>query len=161
VLSLRCTKKLLDRMRIDPEPHPPTPTTILGDWYANLLYVGKQQLILAVSEKTLLPVVVPAVDAKLLPRRLPEALFDVLKALGISWNAIDREMREMQQVVVGRTANRRVLGTMNDLAFALPYRRGDESLSRLALWLAETPCSPIKMNSPDRETKAAFAESLH
>jgi hypothetical protein len=27
--------------------------------------------------------------------------------------------------------------------------------------LAETPCRPIKMNSPDRETKAAFAGSLH
>ena len=148
-------------MRAAPESDPPAPTTVLGDWYANLLYVGKQQLILCVSEKTLLPVVVPAVDAKLLSRRLPEAVFDVLKAIGISWGAIDRELREMQEATVGRTANRRVLGVMNDFAFAVPYRRADESLTGLALWLAETPCGPIKMNSPDRETKEAFAESVH
>ena len=148
-------------MHVDPEPNPPAPTTILGDWYANLLYVGKQQLVLYVSEKTLLPVIVPAVDAKLLARRLPEALFDVLKALGITWSAIDCEMREMQEAIVGRTASRSVLGMMNDFAFAMPHRRRNESLTALALWLAETPCKPIDMNSPDQKTKAAFAEALH
>lgn len=78
---LRCTKKLLDRMRVAPEPNPPTATTILGEWYANLVYVGNRQLMLCVCDKTLLPVIVPAVHAKPLPYRLPEALFDVLKAL--------------------------------------------------------------------------------
>lgn len=106
-------------MRVDPEPNPPEPSTILGDWYANLLHFGKRQLILCVAEKTLLPVLLPAVDAKMLPRRLPETVFDVLKALGISWSAIDREMREMQEVVVGRTANRSVLGIVNEFAFAM------------------------------------------
>ena len=162
MFSIRCTKKLLDRMRVDPEPDPPAPSTVLGDWYANLLRVGKQQFILCVSEKTLLPVLVPAVAAKLLPRRLPEAVFDVLKRLGIRWSAIDREMREMQAALVARTANRRVLGMMNDFAFAAPYRLVEgASLVEVALWLAETPCSPIDMNSPERETQAAFAESLH
>jgi hypothetical protein len=161
VFTVRCTRKLLDRMRADPESDWPAPTTILGDWCANLLYVGKQQLILCVSERTLLPLVLPATDAKLIPRRLPTALFDVLVALGISPSAIDRELSEMEQFAVGRTANRSVLGVMNDFAFALPYRRGDQSLTELALWLAETPCSPIKMNSPDDQTKAAFAAALH
>ena len=136
---LRCTKKLLDRMRVAPEPNPPAATTILGDWYANLVYVGNRQLMLCVCDKTLLPVIVPAVHAKLLPYRLPEALFDVLKALGISWSAIDREMREMQDAVVARTANRSVVGVLTDFAQALHYSREDESLTRVALWLAETP----------------------
>jgi len=162
VFCVRCTKKLLDRMRVAPEPDPPAPSTILGDWYANILHVGKQQFIVCVSEKTLLPVLLPALDAKLLPRRLPEALFDVLKTLGIPWSAIDREMRDMQEATVGRTANRSVLGILNEFAFAAPYRLVEgASLVGVALWLAETPCKPIKMNSPDRETKAAFAEVLH
>jgi hypothetical protein len=162
MFSVRCTKKLLDRMSADPAPDPPAPSTILGDWYANLLRVGKQQFILCVSEKTLLPVLLPAVDARLLPRRLPEAVFDVLKALGIQWSAIDREMREMVDAVVGRTANRRVLGMMTDFAFAAPYRLAEgASLVDVALWLAQTPCKPIEMKSPDRETKAAFAQSVH
>ena len=162
MFSVRCTKKLLDRMRLDPEPDPPVSSTVLGDWYANLLRVGKQQFILCVSEKTLLPVLVPAVDAKLLPRRLPEAVLVVLKRLEILSTAIDREMTEMQDAVVARTASRSVLGMMNDLAFAAPYRLVEgASLLEVALWLAQTPCSPIAMNSPERETQAAFAESLH
>src|SRR5207245_11637046 len=108
------------------------------------------------------PVLLPAGHAKQLPRRLPEALFDVLKTLGIPWGAIDREMKEMQQTGVGRTANRRVLGILNEFAFAAPYRLVEgASLVTVALWLAETPCKPIEMNSPERETKAAFAEVLH
>ena len=161
VFTVRCTKKLLDRMRVDPEPDSPAHTTVLGDWYANLVRVGKQQLILCVSEMTLLPVVLPALEAKLLPRRLPEALFDVLKRMGIPWGAIDREMKEMHESTIGRTANRSVLGIVKEFAFAMPYHQENESLTGLALWLAETPCKPIWMESPDRATKAAFAESLH
>jgi hypothetical protein len=162
MFTVRCTKKLLDRMRTEPETDPPAPSTILGDWYANVLRVGKQQYILGVSEKTLLPVVLPAVEAKLLPRRLPEAVFDVLKALGIAWSAIDREMKEMQEATVGSTANRSVLGILNEFAFAAPYRLAEGApLVEVALGLAETPSKPIGMNSPDRSTKAAFAEALH
>jgi len=148
-------------MHVHPDPNPPASSTVLGDWYANLLRIGKQQLILCVSERTLLPVVLPAVDAKMLARRLPDAVSDVLEALGVPASAIDREMREMQEATIGRTVNRSVVGMMTDFAFAVPYRRDNESLTGLALRLAETPCKPIKMNSPDRETKAAFADALH
>ena len=34
ISPLRCTKKLLDRMRVALEPDPPGATTILGEWYA-------------------------------------------------------------------------------------------------------------------------------
>jgi hypothetical protein len=35
-------------------------TTRLGDWYANLLRIGRLQLVLAISERTFFPVVVAA-----------------------------------------------------------------------------------------------------
>jgi hypothetical protein len=53
----------------------------LGDWYANLLYIDRQQFILAVSEKTLLPLLISAKDAKLFPQRLRESLAESLDAL--------------------------------------------------------------------------------
>ena len=46
----------------------------------------------------------------------------------------------------------------------MTFRQENESLTGLALWLAETPCTPLtkaKLYSPDRATKAAFAESMH
>ena len=63
--------------------HPPASSTLLGDWYANVLFVYRKPLILAVSARTLLPVLIPARDpASLLPR-LAAALGEILKALGI------------------------------------------------------------------------------
>jgi hypothetical protein len=69
MFTLRCTARLLKRMKVAPLVACPEPTTHLGDWYANLIHVGRQQLVLAVSEKTLLPVVVPAApNSTLVPR---------------------------------------------------------------------------------------------
>ena len=60
MITLRCTKKLLDRMRVKPDMQPPPSTTKLGDWYADTLNMGRERLVLCVSELTLLPVVEPA-----------------------------------------------------------------------------------------------------
>ncbi len=164
VFAIRCTTRLMDRMRVKPDPIPPPPTTVLGDWYSNVIRIGRTQLILAVSERTLLPVILPAVDAKSLPRRMPEYLFDVLKRLDIPLSTIDRELREMQQSVIAKTASRSVLGILNEFTVALHYRDEVDSLANVALWLAETPChagDSSKATFPDRATVAALKESLH
>jgi hypothetical protein len=86
MFPLRCTKKLLDRMHLDPEP---------------------------------------------IHRQRRQSSATGLRICSTSAN------------VVARTANRSVLGMMNDFALGLSYRGDDESLTRVALW------------------QAAFAESLH
>lgn len=125
----------------------------LGDWYANLLFTQGSQLILCVSERTLLPVVVAARDGAGFPDRLRAGLRGVLTVLGVAPGAIDSELAVMEDITLGKTRSRQVLGSMNDFAFAIDhYSRQDGSLLDLALWLAETPCSPLKMGSPDRVT---------
>src|SRR6266849_7469921 len=42
MLTLRCTHKLLTRLKTKPSPTPPASTTKLGDWYANTLNVGHE-----------------------------------------------------------------------------------------------------------------------
>ena len=37
MFSLRCTARLLERLKLKPQPAVPPPTTRLGDWYANLV----------------------------------------------------------------------------------------------------------------------------
>ena len=85
MVTLRCTKKLLDRLDGQPcdEDAVPASTGRLGDWFANLLIVRRQQLVLAVSGVTLLPVLLPAATFKTLPQRFPVAVADMLVALGI------------------------------------------------------------------------------
>ncbi len=64
---------------------------------------------------------------------------------------VGREVREMESFAVGVTANRRVLGSLNDLALLARFEiEGNPSLDlvTLAVKLAETPCSPLKYESP-------------
>src|SRR5207245_6167044 len=60
MVVLRCTRKLLRWLREKPVEDAAASSTLLGDWYANLLWVYRKPLILAVSARTLLPVLIPA-----------------------------------------------------------------------------------------------------
>lgn len=118
-MTLRCTRKLLKRLHA-PAGFSPTPTTtVLGDWYANLYYARPQQLVLCLNERTLLAVVIQARDAKSIVSRFREATFDLLARIGVPSDAIAAERRAMADIAIGPTANRRVLGCLNQAAFAL------------------------------------------
>jgi hypothetical protein len=69
VLTIRCTRKLLERLDVEASSVPLHPTNRLGDWYANLLFTGRARLIICVSERTLLPVFVEAGPPILTRRR--------------------------------------------------------------------------------------------
>lgn len=120
VFTLRCTQRLLTRIkdpRVDVAAN--NPTTRLGDWYANLLHLGRTQLVLAVSERTFLPVVISAAPATTIAMRLRDGVVDILGALGVNSTDVSREVAEMETVVLGRTASRRVTGVLVDLAKGL------------------------------------------
>ncbi len=66
----------------------------------------------------------------------------------------------MQHWVVGKTASRRILGSLNDLAFQLQVgllNFPDRTLLAHSLWLAKTPLKVIDYGAPDQATRAAFA----
>jgi hypothetical protein len=134
------------------------PTTLLGDWYANVLFLRPHQIALCVSERTLLPLIVPAKDAVHLVDRLVQALPAVLSALNVQPSAIEREIGNMHDRTIGSTNDRRVLGSLNELVFQLTHQfqfRPGLRLIEHSLRLAETPMSLID-SSPDRATRALF-----
>ncbi len=138
-------------------------TTVLGDWYANILFSRPQQLILCVSERTLLPVVILAKECDSFPLRLVASVREVLGRLGVPREVIEREEREMRQFAYGPTRSKRVLGSMNDFMFQLSWLLHDRpgvSLVEASLHLAETPCSPIGYKSPDRFTREVLGLNL-
>lgn len=167
-MTLRCTQKLL--RRLDVTDKTAAPTTVLGDWYANILFSRPHQIVLCVSERSLLPVVLPAKPTQSLGLRLSFAAGHVLQALGVTPSLIERELAEMQSFAYGRTQNRRALGSLNELMFQLSWYIHDQpakSLLEHSLHLAQTPCKPIAHNSPDRITVELFqsarfgAEAVH
>lgn len=160
--TLRCTGKLLKRLGPVTEVTREPPTTALGDWYATLVYAPGMQLVLLASERTLLPVVVLAREARTLAERVPLALARVLAELKVPLAVIDRELQAMAGPRIGKTASRQVLGTMNDFQRMMPYHQWPpRSLTAVSLELAEAPCGPIGMRSPDDLTRELFASPGH
>lgn len=156
MVILRCTQKLLRRLRKTPAEEAPPSSTSLGDWYMNVIWVYRKPLILAVSARTLLPILIPARDPSTLGPRLAATLGQVLAALGIPGHKILEGRQRMTEIVFARTTNRSILGTMNDFDRMLEPAPG-QSLTSAALELAEAPCGPIGMQSPDRATRDLFA----
>jgi hypothetical protein len=112
---LRCTKKLLEVLRAGrvAEPAPD-----VGDWYASLLWFDRRKCLLVTRAGTLFSVFEPGVRAARLrdTHRLITGL-------------IERELRREglppgtfgnlrgHDLVLAKTADRSVLGCMNDMAF--------------------------------------------
>ncbi|MFO0585537.1 MAG: hypothetical protein U0229_24915 [Anaeromyxobacter sp.] len=157
--TLRCTAKLLRRLGPPSQGASEPPSNLLGDWYATLVHAPRMQLVLMVSERSLLPILVPAREAATLTERSPGALAEVLLRLGVLPSVIEREVAAMAQATIGRTANRRVLGSMNDfVAMMRSHPWPPPSLTALSIWLAAAPCGPIGMASPDDLTRELLAD---
>jgi len=160
MFNFHCTKKLLDRIKPELEA-PRAGTTRLGNWYATALF-WKPQMALVVNERTLLPVLLPLAPAATLAQRFPVALREVLRALDMPAEFIESEISAMGEVVYTKTANRSVLGVMNEFVFLVDgYRDQDGSIDPvgLSLRLAGTPCGPLYKGAvfPDK----ALRELVH
>jgi len=141
VYTLRCTRKLLRRTDETPTSEAVSPTTVLGDWYANLLYLRPQQLVLAMNERTLMCALVPAAPAATVAERLRLEVGGLLRDIGVPAAKVEAELAAMEHVAIGATASRAVLGCMNDAAKQLEFyprgAQGDLALREASLYLAE------------------------
>ncbi len=151
VVTIRFTRKLLKYLHADAVDTEVTPTTVLGDWYANMFFTRHLRLVICVSERSLLPVFVEAKDRTTFAERLCEAVQAVMEGIGVARGIIEQELYEMSQVRIGTTSSRRVLGSLNELSFLSRYsiaRRPQMDLTTLATEIAETPCSLLEYESP-------------
>lgn len=102
----------------------------------------------------------PLAPATTLAERFPQQLALVLAAHGVNQEFITAELAQMTKAQFAKTANRSVVGVMNQFAYlAEGYREYLEphDLMTLSLKLAGgTPCSPLykRSISPDHQLKA-------
>lgn len=161
VFSIHATKKLLDRVKQPVTPPVSEPTTALGNWYATALF-WKPQVGLLVNERTLFPVLMPLAPAATLMARFPDSLRQTLEARSVAQDFVEFEIAAMAEGRYAKTADRSVVGIMNEfshLAEAQRAHRGLDDLVALALDLSGTPCGPLykRRVSPDRELDAFLA----
>lgn len=156
--TLRCTQRLLRRLPLALTSPRLTPTTKLGDWYATLLFLRHQHLVLCTSERSLLTVIVPAKNPDMLPVRLRNAAHSLFHVLQLPEPGAASEIDEMKQLVVGKTVNRSVLGSMNEIVDHCRWHAANRptlNLRALELELAEMPVQPLDFKFP-REQAAAL-----
>ena len=156
MFSIHCTARLLKALPPVAVVDAPPATTVLGGWYANLLPLRRRSLVLCVSERSLLPVLLPFAETIDLPRLLSAELGTMLSDLGVPSALVERERFAMAQWNYAKTASRSVLGVMNEFAFAVSseLEEGtDETLPELSRWLASIM---VKSEHPDEVTRALF-----
>ena len=136
------------------------PAGRLGDWYANAFSIGRTQLILCVSERTLLPVILPAREFRTLPQRLMPAVEWMLKGLGAPDSAVADEIALMEGMPFGRTRSRAVLGSMSEMIFEAQIYL--DSLGRnldvraASIHLCTSICGQLDYATPGEATVRAF-----
>lgn len=161
MFTLRSTARLLKRLGGPTEVSPAVPSTRLGDWYAHLLFT-RPQLVLCVSERTLLPILIPARDATALVSRLRSALAKILRSIDVPAAMVMAETNAMADAVIGKTARRSVLGSINDFKRMLDAYLDGRPLLAVSLHLAECPCGPPRGDSPrDATIRALSRPSQH
>jgi hypothetical protein len=142
MVVLRCTQSLLLRLKRFDEAPDVRCTTKLGDWYGNLMRMGNRHVLLFISERSRLPIIMPVREANRLRSSFPEAVCQMLAAVGVPAATIDRERLEMAEIAFGRTRSRSLLGSLNDFSMMARMHfitRRTDPLERIARDLAETP----------------------
>jgi len=80
--------------------------------------------------------------------RFVEATLDVLLALGVPAAVVEVERREMQEVRIGKTASRQVLGSMNDFANLMDAFREAPGSRQSATCAGAQPGQPPSPSRP-------------
>jgi hypothetical protein len=133
-----------------------TSSNKLGDWYASIIFSRPQQVLIFASERSLLPVLLPARELSTLIPRFRVAVRSILTKLALPHDVVEAELASMAEVVVAPTSSRVVLGSMNEFIFQFrvhdPYHNG-LTLEQFALYLADMPCGQLKYGHPAEATR--------
>jgi len=143
---MRCTRIARKRLHLPEElPASPASTGKLGDWYAHLVRFGRPEFAVVTNERTLLTILFPARDFRtILVPTLYAHLELLLKSLDVPPAAIVEELAAMKPVAFARATDRRILGSMNELAFHASHRLAhSEDLAGISRALAEIPMSAL------------------
>ena len=132
----RCTQRVLRRFKLTAIEPETASTGVLGDLYANLLNFGPTRLVLCQSERSLLPVILPARNRDF-PAEFGSALSRILLALGIPVQQVHAEVEATRDIQFAKTRSRQVLGVMNDCAFSGVGARKQVFVAALAIVTAE------------------------
>lgn len=164
MIALRCTRKVLTRLRLlARHPEPAAATNALGHWYVNLLRFGRHEVVMATSERSLLTAILPGgpgLRERLLPE-LDDTTYRLLLAIDTRPGWARREVDLMLPAVWANTTSRSILSSMNDFAQALDWYLADGlPAMEIMLRFADTPKTALGTRKSEYGRPAEVALSL-
>lgn len=153
MLTFKCTKKVQNYLSISPAELTGTEInneSLLGDWYVNLLVIDRRKCLMFMNERTLLSFIsIGFKKSKGLKHDIHEVfihhLFNLYTLLGLPLEGLNRVMDDYCEYGYSKTASRKLLGNMNDLAklyqATIAYNGGIEhcDLSEIIRSMNHTP----------------------
>ena len=139
----------------------------LGDWHANLLRIDRYKCVLFTHDKTLVSLLVPGMrkaEFQTFTAVFHQQLFKLLNLEGLPQHQIAKMLNEYKSIKIGKTNNRSVLGSMNDLAFQAKYRIKvlgglmSTDVAELNKALNRIPMSPLQCTYSIDELKSVLSE---
>ncbi|MEJ2310416.1 MAG: hypothetical protein P8Z31_02685 [Gammaproteobacteria bacterium] len=122
VMIIRCTKKLLKELRIQPvDVEDASP---VGSWHANLLHVDRRKCAIVTHDLTLFTLFMPGLRRAEFDRFddvFGQALFRTMRLFDFEQRLIECMLDRSRSNLYTTTNDRSVLGSMNDMAFHIRY----------------------------------------
>jgi hypothetical protein len=159
MLTIYATKKLRDDWPVT-NTHGMLTTTVLGDWYADILYVEPESVLL-MNERTQLCVPVLADPFINLSTRFMQNLVPLLQDIGVPNEKIEAEMKEMQRGQITPAKNFSHLAALNDKMIRLQdhlFSMQNPTLEKVARRIAVMPFKMIGWHTPSEMVMKLFAE---
>jgi uncharacterized protein DUF6933 len=123
-MLLHCTQKLL-KVLGNPPLHPTEESASgLGNWYANIFFLDRKKCLLFTNEKSLYSFIIPSVKKEDLKHIIDAFLLNLslnLQVEGFPIGVISKIMQEYKDIHFAKTASKKVLGSMNEIAFQAKY----------------------------------------
>lgn len=140
---------------------------ILGPWHANLIEIAGSPAMLFANDQTLLNFFIdinPHGPVQRFQTNFVAMVSCLLADLGVRDTPREYLLQEYAEIGFAPTNNRRVLGSMNDLAFHYDYLVSEAGgihsadIPKIIRDLNGMPMSMLPEGAPDRELKKVVAE---
>ena len=122
-MNLKCTKKLLDILKVVQlhEDIMPNTNKDIRDWHCNIIDYGKVYAVLLTNDKTLFSFYLFGFrknDFKDFIEIIKQEIFKMMLNMGFEQKQFEVILESMENIVFSKTDNRKVLASMNQM---LPY----------------------------------------
>ena len=121
-MNLKCTKKLLDKLKIkNPKISEEKTKEDIENWHCNIFDYGKIYAVLMTNDKTLFSFYLfgyRASDFKHFSEIIKEDIFKIMVNSGFEQKQFEIILESMEKITFSKSDNRKVLASMNQM---LPY----------------------------------------